>query len=78
LFFFNNNRSFVKIDELLMRAKLDKNEMLPLVQSVCFSNNIASDELKLLEVDNNMLDYLLDGNRLNIILIFDSFFCYSI
>jgi hypothetical protein len=37
--------------------------MLPLVQNICFGSDIASDELKLMEVDKNMLEYLLEGNR---------------
>ena len=67
------NRGFNKIDQLLTRAKLDKNEMLPLVQNVTFGSDIASDEYKLLELDNNMLDYLLQGNRF----LFDSEFFYK-
>lgn len=60
----SNSRGFDKIDQLLTRAKLDKNDMLPLVQNICFGSDIASDELKLMEVDKNMLEYLLEGNSL--------------
>jgi hypothetical protein len=48
----------------LIKAKLDPaNDLKPMVQDIYFGDTIVSDDLKLLEVDQSMLDYLLEGNR---------------
>ena len=59
-----HERGFDVIDQLLTRAKLDPvNDLKPLVQDIYFGDSIASDDLKLFEVEQSMLDYLLEGNR---------------
>jgi hypothetical protein len=52
------------VDELAEKAKLDKNELYPVVQSVFLGNNLAADDLKLMEIDEEKLNYLLEGNDL--------------
>jgi len=60
-----HERGFDVIDQLLTRAKLDPvNDLKPLVQDIYFGDSIASDDLKLFEVEQSMLDYLLEGNSL--------------
>ena len=51
------------IDKLLHRANIDTKDLKPLVQNIYFGETIVSDDLKLFEVDQAMLDYLLEGNR---------------
>ncbi len=51
------------VDKLLFRAGIDTKDLKPLVQNIYFGESIVSDDLKLFEVDQNMLDYLLEGNR---------------
>lgn len=50
-------------DKVLDAAKLDKNDYLPITQSIYLSKHIANDDLKLLEIDEENLNYLLEGNR---------------
>jgi len=57
-------RQFQTIDTILEDAKLDKNDFAGAVQSIFMNKDMASDDLKLLEVDNDTLNYLLEGNSL--------------
>lgn len=52
---------------MLTKATIDKNEIKPLAQSIFLSKNITSDEYKLLELDEEKLNYLLEGKRFQII-----------
>ena len=51
------------VDQLIEKAKLNKNELYPLVQSIYLGKNLAADDLKLMEIDEEKLNYLLEGNR---------------
>jgi len=57
-------REMATIDKLLHRANIDTKDLKPLVQNIYFGETIVSDDLKLFEVDQAMLDYLLEGNSL--------------
>ena len=52
------------MDRLLGAARLEKDDFHPIAQTIYLGSNIASDDLKLLEVDEENLNFLLDGNRL--------------
>lgn len=53
------------IDELIEKAKLNKEELTPFIQHIYLGDSVtANDEYKLLELDEDKLDYLLDGNSL--------------
>ena len=56
-------RTFEAVDELVEKAKLNKNELYPSVQNIYLGGSLANDEFKLLEVDEEKLKYLLEGNR---------------
>jgi hypothetical protein len=45
------------------KAKLNKNELYPIVQTVYLGKSLAADDLKLMEIDEDKLNYLLEGNR---------------
>ena len=45
-------------------AKLDKSEVKPSIQSVYFSTQLDNDAIKLLEVDNFILDSIKVGDEL--------------
>ena len=51
------------VDATLAYAKLDVAEMRPLAQCLVMSQNLDNESVKLLEMDNNVLDSLLTGNR---------------
>lgn len=58
-------RSKELLDELLDKAKLNKDELQPLVQHIYLSDSLtANEEYKLLELDEDGLNYLLEGNSL--------------
>lgn len=58
--------------QMLEHAKIDNSELIPLTQSLYFSNTFGDeDDLKLIEVDNDMLKYLNEGKRLELI----EYFC---
>lgn len=58
-------RSKELLDELIEKAKLNKDELEPLVQHIYLSDSLtANEEYKLLELDEDSLDYLLEGNSL--------------
>lgn len=59
-----SKRNFELVDKLLHRANINQNDLKPLVQNVYFGNTIVSDEYKILQVDQPMLDYLMEGNSL--------------
>jgi sister chromatid cohesion protein DCC1 len=47
------------------KAKLNKNELEPLIQHIYLGSSVlANEEYKLLEMDEEKLNYLLDGNSL--------------
>jgi len=48
----------------LEKSKLTKDDFLPTVQNIYLSGSIACEEYKLLELDQEKIDYLLEGNRL--------------
>ncbi len=52
------------MDELLNRAKLNQDDLLPTVHGINLTSTISSDEYKLLELDQEKLKYLMEGNRL--------------
>lgn len=58
-------RSKELLDELIDKAKLNKEELESLVQHIYLSDSLtANEEYKLLELDEDSLDYLLEGNSL--------------
>lgn len=57
-------RTLKNVEDMLTKATIDKNEIKPLAQSIFLSKNITSDEYKLLELDEDKLNYLLEGKRL--------------
>ncbi len=61
--FFRKKRNLDTIDQLVEKAKLNKNELYPIVQTVYLGKNLAADNLKLMEIDEEKLNYLLEGNR---------------
>ena len=61
--FSRKNRNLDTIDQLVEKAKLNKNELYPIVQTVYLGKNLAADNLKLMEIDEEKLNYLLEGNR---------------
>jgi len=61
--FSRKNRNLDTIDQLVDKAKLNKNELYPIVQTVYLGKNLAADNLKLMEIDEEKLNYLLEGNR---------------
>ena len=62
--FFCCYRSLDIVDQLIDKAKLNKGELYPLVQSIYMGKNLAADDLKLMEIDEDKLNYLLEGNSL--------------
>ena len=52
------------VDDLVDKAKLNKDDLMPLVQNVNLTNTIANDEYRLMELDQEKLNYLLEGNSL--------------
>lgn len=61
----HETRSKELLDELLDKAKLNKDELKPLVQHIYLSDSLtANEEYKLLELDEDGLNYLLEGNSL--------------
>lgn len=48
---------------MLLRAKISTSELKSTAQSIYLSKNVASDEYKLMELDADKLNYLLDGNE---------------
>ncbi len=61
--FLLNNRKLETVDRLLDAARLDKDDFYPNVQTIYLGSNITNDDLKLLEVDEENLNFLLEGNR---------------
>ena len=57
-------RDIETAEKILDAAKLDKNDYLPTILSIYIGNDISNEDLKLLEVDEKTLGYLLNGNRL--------------
>ncbi|CAF0865449.1 unnamed protein product [Brachionus calyciflorus] len=58
-------RSTELIDELLDKAKLNKEELEPFVQHIYLGNSVTlNEEYKLLELDEEKLNYLIEGNSL--------------
>ncbi len=51
------------VNELIEKAKLNKNELKPLVQNIYLAKSLAADDIKLLELDEEKLQYLLERNR---------------
>lgn len=60
----NKTRSIEIVNELLDKAKLNKNDLKPTVQNIYLGKSIASDEIKLIELDEAKIQYLIDGNSL--------------
>lgn len=52
-------------------AKLDKSEVKPSIQSVYFSTQLDNDAIKLLEVDNFILDSIKVGDELVLYTVID-------
>ena len=61
--FSRKNCNLDTIDQLVEKAKLNKNELYPIVQTFYLGKNLAADNLKLMEIDEEKLNYLLEGNR---------------
>lgn len=59
-----NKRNMEIVDELVEKAKINREDLTPIVQNIYLTDSIASEEYKLLELDQAKLDYLLQGNRL--------------
>lgn len=58
-------RSQELLDELIDKAKLNKDDLEPLVQHIYLSDSLTeNEEYKLLEMDEDGLNYLLEGNSL--------------
>jgi hypothetical protein len=51
------------VDDLIDKAKINKQDLMPVVQNIHLTSGISSDEYKLLELDQEKLAYLLEGNR---------------
>lgn len=70
-------RSLEAVDDLVQNAKLDKSDLLPGVQCIYFSSSLNSNDFKLLEVDQAILDGLLSGERLRNHLTYSSFYGFA-
>ncbi|RXG55080.1 Sister chromatid cohesion protein DCC1 [Armadillidium vulgare] len=63
----SQSRTSEDVLQMLEHAKIDNSELIPLTQSLYFSNTFGDeDDLKLIEVDNDMLKYLNEGKRFTI------------
>jgi hypothetical protein len=67
--FFNKNlicivekRTLKIVDELIEKANINKNDLIPIIQNIYLGNTLAADDLKVLEVEDEMLNKLLDGD----------------
>lgn len=54
-------RTLEIVDELIEKANINKNDLIPIVQNIYLGNTLAADDLKVLEVEENMLNKLLEG-----------------
>jgi len=50
------------VESTLVYAKLEANDMRSLAQCLQVSPNLDNDAIKLIELENNVLENLLDGN----------------
>lgn len=57
-------RTLEDINLVMEYAKLDQSEVKPSIQSVYFSPQLDNDAIKLLEVDNFILDSIKVGDEL--------------
>jgi hypothetical protein len=51
------------VKNLLEKAKINECDLIPIVQNIYLGPNLTSDEYKLLEIDEDKLEYLKQGNR---------------
>ena len=56
-------RSLEDINLVMEFAKLDKSEVKPSIQSIYFSEKLDNDAIKLMEVDNCILDTIKVGDE---------------
>ena len=64
-------RTLEDINLVMEYAKLDKSEVKPSIQSVYFSTQLDNDAIKLLEVDNFILDSIKVGDELVLYTVID-------
>lgn len=55
---------------MVLHAKLEKSDLHPAVQCICFSPTLGNDDFKLLEVDKTVLEDLLSEGRLYCLMVF--------
>ena len=56
-------RSLKEIESVLEFAKLDRDEIKPVTQTIYFSEHLDNDAVKLIELDSTVLKALESGNR---------------
>ena len=60
---YDTEKGLKNFEELLLKAKLERNELMPLVQNVYLGSNVSADEIKLIELDEKTLNNILEGKR---------------
>ncbi len=55
-------RTLEIVDQLIEKANINKNDLIPIVQNIYLGNTLAADDLKVLEIEESMLNKLLDGD----------------
>ena len=55
-------RTLEIVDQLIEKANINKNDLIPIVRNIYLGNTLAADDLKVLEIEESMLNKLLDGD----------------